>query len=81
MWLVATYYRLLAGVITDQPDGYGREINKVRLIVISPLGFLVLHGLDATCRERWRQIWLGGERVVCVGRAGDGRSGKMSEVR
>ena len=58
MWLVASDYRLLAGVITDQPDGYGREINKVRLIVVSPLGFLVLHGLDVTCREeRWRKIW------------------------
>ena len=64
MWLVATYYRLLAGLITDQSDGYGREINKVRLIVVSPLGFLVLHGLDVTCmEERLRKIWLGGERV------------------
>jgi hypothetical protein len=64
VWLVAIYYRLLAGVITDQSEGYGGEIKKVRLMVVSPLGFLVLHGPDVTCREeRWRKIWLGGERV------------------
>jgi hypothetical protein len=64
MWLVAIYYRLLAGVITDQSEGYGGEIKKVRLIVVSPLGLLVLYGPDVTCtEERWRKVWLGGERV------------------
>jgi hypothetical protein len=41
----------------------GGEMRKVRLVLVSPLGFLMLHGFDVTCRLRRVR---GGERFGWV---------------